>query len=221
MINFILKITSLTILIVLISCNNKEETKNDAHDEHNHKDTSSKAECCTTEEEITNSDLDNSNSLYEIDLEFTDMNSKTVKIEDFKGEYLITSMIFTQCEFACPTIVNNVKDIQNEIGKKANLKYLMVSFDHKRDKPSQLKSFYNKQELNSNWHLLTGSSSNIRIYSMIFNISYQELDNGDFSHSNAIFLVDKNGNIVDKFEGLKINTKEVSKKILDRISKNP
>lgn len=209
------------ILIVFISCNNKEEIKNDAHDEHNHKDTTGTAECCTIDGETTSSDFDNNNSLYEIDLEFTDMNSKTVNIEDFKGKYLITSMIFTQCEYACPTIVNNVKDIQNEIGKKANLKYLMVSFDHKRDIPSQLKSYYDKQELNSNWHLLTGSSSNIRIYSMIFNISYQELDNGDFSHSNSIFLVDKSGKIVDKFEGLKINTKDVAKKILDKISKNP
>jgi protein SCO1/2 len=203
--------------VFIFSCNSKEKVESD---EHSHNDTTGTAECCSTDEEVKSSEFDSNNSLYDIDLEFTDMNSETVNIEDFKGKYLITSMIFTQCEFACPTIVNNTKDIQNYIKDNADFQYVMVSFDHKRDTPSQLKSFYKDKNLNEDWHLLTGTSSNIRIFSMIFDISYQELDNGDFSHSNAIFLVDKNGKILDMYEGLKINTKEVANKILEKISKN-
>lgn len=222
MLNQFKYILLILLMAFIVSCNNKTEKKHEHKHVHN-SDSSKKAECCTTDENkvnIKNEESSNNNSLYDIDLEFTNMNNESIKIEGFKGKYLITSMIFTQCEFACPTIVNNVKDIQEYIGSKADMNYVMVSFDYKRDKPSKLKEFYNKEKLNKSWHLLTGTSSNIRIYSMIFNINYQELDNGDFSHSNAIFLVNKEGKIVEKFEGLKINTKDIANKILKLINTN-
>lgn len=206
--------------LIVLSCNsNNENLDYQKQSEKNSKEiTESKDACCSTEN-IEKSNNESNNSLYELDLEFTDMNGKKVSLSDFQGELLITSMIFTNCEFACPTIVNNTKAIQEELGNDFNIKYMFVSFDHKRDTPEQLKSFHKEQKLNKDWTFLTGSSSNIRIYSMIFNISYQELDNGDFSHTNAIFLVGKNGEILDSFEGLKLDAKDVAKAIKLKIKK--
>lgn len=205
--------------LLFFSCNSKKKSK----DEHNHSEQSEQnhnekevAECCAEDGENTKIEQSD-NSLYDIELEFTNMDNKKVNLSDFKGKYLITSMIFTSCEYACPTIVNNTKMIQEELGDDLDIQYMFVSFDHKRDTPEQLKTFHKEQKLNKDWTFLTGSSSNIRIYSMIFNISYQELDNGDFSHSNAIFLVGKNGEILDTYEGIKFNTKEVAKKIKEKI----
>ena len=49
---------------------------------------------------------------------------------------------------------------------------------------------------------------------MLFDISFKELENGDFSHENVIILLDKQGHEMKRIEGLNFDIQQEAKEIL-------
>jgi protein SCO1/2 len=87
-------------------------------------------------------------------------------------------------------------NLKNEVGG------VLVSFDPERDTPEQLKSYAAQRQLDSHWELLKGSADQVRELSMVLNVRYQKLTGGNFSHTGNIYILDKNGNIVQSVDGL-------------------
>ena len=96
-------------------------------------------------------------------------------------------------------IKNIEQQLQSENGK---VNFLLVSFDSERDFPDQLKKFAETSELDKNWTLLHGSESAVRTLSVLLNIQFEKDAEGNFSHSNVISVLDKEGKLVYQKEGL-------------------
>lgn len=144
------------------------------------------------------------NSVYQLRGSWTDQNAKQVTLSKLKGHPQIVAMIFTHCAYVCPRVVEEMKAIRDSL--PANLKNevggVLVSFDPERDTPEQLKSYAAQRQLDSHWELLKGSSDQVRELSMVLNVRYQKLTGGNFSHTGNIYILDKNGNIVQSVDGL-------------------
>ena len=152
-------------------------------------------------------------SFYDISgLTYTNHLGKSKALSDLKGKYVFVSMIFTQCKYACPKIAENIKALESALNMPIEI--VLISFDPKRDNPQAMSAFLNEKKGGKNWTVMTSTDDIIRQSSMLFDISFKELENGDFSHENVIILLDKQGHEMKRIEGLNFDIQQEAKEIL-------
>ena len=145
---------------------------------------------------------------------FQTQHNKNFTFADLKGKPTVLAMIFTNCGYACPRLTSDIKSIEQKLKtnqKKVN--FVLVSFDTKRDTPVQLKRYEKQMELGSNWILLHGTDESVRTLSVLLNIQFEKDAEGNFSHSNVITVLGKNGVINFRKEGLEVDHAETLAKI--------
>jgi protein SCO1/2 len=144
-----------------------------------------------------------SESIYQLPDTFETQDNKKIVLSSFAGKPTVVGMIFTHCPYACPRLTADIKGIEDKIKSKSeDVNYLLISFDSERDLPNQLKKFSNDHALDENWTLLHGDENTIRILSVLLNVQFQKDAEGNFSHSNIISVLDKNGVLVFQKEGI-------------------
>ena len=155
-----------------------------------------------------------SESLYQLPDTFQTQDNKKVTLSSFSGKPTIVGMIFTHCTYACPRLTSDMKAIEEKLNSEnGRVNYLLVSFDSERDLPDQLKKFANTYSLNKNWTLLHGSESAVRTLSVLLNVQFQKDAEGNFSHSNIISVLDKNGVLAFQKEGIDADPSETIERI--------
>jgi protein SCO1 len=151
-----------------------------------------------------------SESIYQVTDTFQTQNDTKVTLASFAGKPTVVGMIFTHCTYACPRLTADIKNIEEQL-KSANGKvnYLLVSFDSQRDLPEQLQKFANSNQLDKNFTLLYGDENAVRTLSVLLNVQFEKDAQGNFSHSNIISVLDKNGVLVFQKEGLEADAAEI------------
>jgi protein SCO1/2 len=144
-----------------------------------------------------------SESIYQLPDTFETQDNKKITLSSFAGKPTVVGMIFTHCTYACPRLTADIKGIEGKIkSKNGGVNYLLISFDSERDLPDQLKKFANDHALDENWTLLHGNENAVRTLSVLLNVQFQKDAEGNFSHSNIISVLDKNGVLVFQKEGI-------------------
>jgi len=186
--------STLSALIFFAGCNSNNQTKN--------------------QETAENATYD-SESLYQMVGNWVTQNGDTIRLGDLRGKIPVVSMVFTNCTFACPRIVDDIKTIKQQVpaDKKDKMVYVLITFDTERDTPERLKEFAKTMQLDDQWLLLHGDEDEVREMSMLLNVKYKKQSNGDFGHSNEITLLDTEGTMVTQVEGLGKNQKPIIDKI--------
>jgi protein SCO1/2 len=164
--------------------------------------------CCAKENAMSTPSvplaMETNASIYQLPGKWTDANNRSLELKDLKGKVQVVAMIFTHCGYACPRIVQDIKAIEDSLpgAVKDNVRYVLVSFDAERDDPAQLNRFSAQQGLDRRWVLLHGNAGQVRELSMLLNVRYQKLGDNNFTHSNAIFILDKMGEVRQSLDGL-------------------
>jgi protein SCO1/2 len=123
-------------------------------------------------------------------------------------------MIFTHCTYACPRLTTDIKNVENKLkDEDGKVNYLLVSFDAERDLPDTLKKYAKDAGLDENWTLLHGDEEVVRTLSVLLNVQFAKDAEGNFSHSNIISVLDKNGVLNFQKEGLGTDPVEISKTV--------
>lgn len=142
-------------------------------------------------------------SIYQLSDTFETQDNKKITLSSFAGKPTVVGMIFTHCTYACPRLTADIKSIEDKIkSDNKGVNYLLISFDSERDLPDQLKKFANNYALDGNWTLLHGDENAVRTLSVLLNVQFQKDAEGNFSHSNIISVLDKNGVLVFQKEGI-------------------
>ncbi len=143
-------------------------------------------------------------SIYLAEGKWDNQYGDTLKLADFRGKIPVVSMVFTKCTFACPRIVGDMQAIEKQIpaDKKDRVVFVLVSFDSDRDHTAELKQFSRQMKLGDNWQVLHGDEESVRELSMLLDVKYKKQDNGDFSHSSSITLLNTEGAIAGRVDGL-------------------
>lgn len=154
-------------------------------------------------------------SIYQVPGEWRNQNNAPFQLTDLNGKLPVISMIFTNCGYACPRIVADMQNIEEQVpqDKKDEVVFVLISFDTERDHPERLKSFSKEMALGENWILLHGNDEDVRTISMLLDIKYKKQPNGDFAHSNSITLLNKKGVILSQVEGLGSNPQPILNKL--------
>ncbi|PRY10110.1 protein SCO1/2 [Pontibacter ummariensis] len=147
-------------------------------------------------------------SLYNLESEWQNQEGRKMKLPELQGKVQLVSMIFTNCSYACPRIIADLKRIETELQQldRDDVGIVLVTMDPERDTPARLKEFATDNKLDpSRWTLLTGEAEAIRELSALLNMKYkQELD-GNISHANMISVLNEQGELVHQQEGLGVS----------------
>jgi protein SCO1 len=149
----------------------------------------------------------NAQSIYQSTSEWHNQHGDTLRLGALKGKIPVVAMVFTRCTYACSRIVADIQQIEKQLprDKKDKVVFVLVSFDSQRDQPARLQAFATQMQLDDRWVLLHGNEEEVRELSMLLDVKYKKQPNGDFAHSNGITLLNTQGVIVSRIEGLGVN----------------
>jgi|GEM_PF-5285091 len=86
--------------------------------------------------------------------------------------------------------------------------------DHENDTPERLAEFAEQQRANNDgWHFVMGSASDIRTWAALMGIRYRQNPNGGYDHSNVIGVLNAEGELVHRHEGLNRHHEKVAQAV--------
>ncbi|MEX0685528.1 MAG: SCO family protein [Balneolales bacterium] len=153
-------------------------------------------------------------SIYHTMAEWTDHRGDVYELNDFKGNPLIVVMFYGNCVDVCPILIQDAWRLFREIDQsnKEHVRVLAVTFDPDNDSPAVLHAYADAQQLNiPGWHFMTGNRSGIRELAMMLGVEFRQTGNGNFEHSNLVTVIDTEGVVVERIEGLGQPVEEAGK----------
>ncbi|WP_423736816.1 SCO family protein [Chitinophaga caseinilytica] len=148
----------------------------------------------------------------------TNQLGENVNLDQLKGKVLVVSFFFTSCPTVCPTLMKNLKRVQDSYAKNDTLlQIISLSVDPVRDSVPTLKHYADSRNIDPrNWWLLTGDKK--EIYDLArheFFVNAVQGDGGpdDFIHAEKFVLIDKDRFIRGYYNGM--DTVSVRKMVND------
>lgn len=140
---------------------------------------------------------------------FTSQDGGTVTEQAIKDKVAIVNFFFTTCTSVCPRMNNNLKPAYEAFKSNPNVLLLSFTSDPARDSAARLKRYADSMQVNTDrWMFLTGKKDSLyRAARHSFKIddpaNFVESDAVDFLHTQFVALVNKKGEVVKIYDGLK------------------
>lgn len=142
-------------------------------------------------------------SIFQLKSEWTNQKGGKIKLTDLQGSPHLVVMLYTRCETACPLIVADLKKVAEDAGAApGKIEVSIFSLDSFRESAESLSAFAAKRKLPPFWGLFTSDANSVAELAASLGVRYKRLPNGDFIHSNVIYFLNKNGEIVTQKEGI-------------------
>ena len=112
-------------------------------------------------------------------------------------------MFYSACPNMCPLIVDSGKAVEHALSpaERAQLQLLYISLDPQRDTPPTLSALARKRGLDpARWSLASPRAQDVRSVAGVLDVRYRKLANGEFNHTSALLLLDRDGRIVARTE---------------------
>lgn len=138
--------------------------------------------------------------------ELVNQNNEIVRLEDFRGQVVMITFIYTHCPEACPLVAANFRAVQNELMEEVeqgNLAQVLITTDPARDTPERLLRY--THAMDAQWDFLTGDLDVLKEvwdrYDIYWEIKERTKEVVVF-HSYKTYLIDKDGLIRYEFVGV-------------------
>jgi protein SCO1 len=141
---------------------------------------------------------------------FPNQEGDTIRSRDVEGKVYVASFFFTTCTSVCPRLNNNLKPVYTEFKNEPGFLLLSYTCDPSTDSVARLK-WYSDSVLKADarkWILLTGNKDSLyamarHSYSIDDPKNETQEGESDFLHTQLIALVNKKGEVVKIYDGLK------------------
>lgn len=142
-------------------------------------------------------------SVYNLPSLWRDRTAAERPLSSLAGRPRVVAMVYTSCGYACPRLILDMKRIEAELGEDSDVGLVLVSIDPDRDTPARLAEFAAGARLDpARWTLLTAGDDAVLELAAVLGVQYREAGPGEFVHSNVLTVLDRNGVIVHRQEGL-------------------
>jgi protein SCO1/2 len=154
-------------------------------------------------------------SIYQLDATWTNDAGVTATLASLRGRPVVLAMFFAQCEYACPVLVSDMQRLRQclpaEVRDQAQ--FVLVSFDTARDTPAALKAYRERDGLDASWTLLRGDAGAVQELAMLLGVKFKQDARGQFSHSNLITVLNREGEVAFQRAGLLGDVSETAKAV--------
>jgi protein SCO1/2 len=138
------------------------------------------------------------------DFRLLDADGRPLALEDLRGKYALIYFGYTFCPDVCPDTLLSLARIRGELGERASqVKLVFVTVDPERDTPEVIGRYVRR--FAPDLIGLTGDPATIaqvaRSFGVRYNkVSYGRAGNYAVDHSAYIFLVDRGGRLLYRFD---------------------
>jgi protein SCO1/2 len=142
-------------------------------------------------------------SVYQLPATLTDQAGQSWDWRSKRGTPQVVAMFYTSCQYVCPLIVDSGKAVERALSadERAKLGILLISMDPARDDPEALMSVASKRKLDgARWSLASPAPDNVRGVAGVLGVRYRQLAGGEFNHTSALVLLDRDGRVVARTE---------------------
>ncbi|MEO6569785.1 MAG: SCO family protein [Opitutaceae bacterium] len=162
-------------------------------------------------------------SIYQLDAKFTTDGGRPFSLVELRGRPVVLLMFFASCGYACPLLVEDVRSLRGKLpeGVRDRAAFVLVSFDSRRDTPEELAHYRQQRSLGEQWSLLHADDEEVRELAALIGVKFKREADGGFAHSNAITLLNPEGEIVHQRIGLKGGLDEAALALAATVQKNP
>jgi protein SCO1/2 len=125
----------------------------------------------------------------------TDQNGRRFALEQARGQAVALYFGFTHCKDVCPqtlALLGKARSLAHLT--PAQLRIVMVSVDPRHDTPTALRAFFQRVGVEATG--LTGTPAEMHPVYRAYGIAI-EPQQGDIAHTDAIFLIDASGRLVE------------------------
>lgn len=141
-----------------------------------------------------------------MDFEFTNQADETLSLGDLDGDWWIANFMYTNCRTICPRTTAHMVNVQEKL-QDDGLKPQIVSFsvDPAHDTPEVLTEYARDYGADlETWSFLTGYdfATISEISETAFNAALREGAVGQRSHGYGFYLINPQGEIVKKYDGM-------------------
>lgn len=144
-------------------------------------------------------------SVYHLPGTWLDHYGNNFDLQALRGKPVVVVMFYASCDTMCPILIRDAMRIENELPEELKewTQFLMVTIDPENDAPERMARYVDQNNLSApNWHFLSGPETQTRALASILGVSYRASGDGHFSHSNLVTLLDLDGVITVRAEGL-------------------
>ena len=148
---------------------------------------------------------DHGDSLFHLDAEWDDHRGHTLSLGDLRGHPVVLVMFYGNCTTACPILVQDAKRLDAMLPDdvREDTRFVLVSFDTVTDTPDRLRTYAASHAVDdARWYFLSGERAQVRALAMLLGVQFHDTGNGMFDHSNLITVLDRDGRIAHRVEGL-------------------
>jgi protein SCO1/2 len=117
-----------------------------------------------------------------------DEEGDVVRMADLRGEPVVVTFLYSNCEDTCPTQAQQVKGAFDDLGR--DLPALAISVDPANDTAQSARAFLSKQRMTGRMRFLLGSRTKLKRAWKGFGVQPQV---EDLDHTARIVLVDPRG----------------------------
>ena len=157
-----------------------------------------------------------SDSIYQLNSTWKNALGKEINISDLGGKVQVITMGYSTCKFACPRLLADMQIIEAGLPEdvRGNTGFTFFSIDPKVDTPERLTEYRKENKIpQDRWTLLTSDTSNVQELAVVLGLKYRKVEDGDFAHSNLILVLNSQGEIIHRQEGLQADPTETIKAI--------
>jgi protein SCO1 len=157
---------------------------------------------------------------------FTTQDGKSFTEKDIAGKVVATNFFFTTCKTVCPRMNNNLMPVYRKYGSNPDFLLLSHTSDPERDSAPVLKHYADSLKIDTDkWIFLTGRKDSLyaaarHSYKIDDPANYVQKIEDDFLHTQFVALVNKKGEVVKIYDGLKASEMRELEKDIDKLLNN-
>lgn len=146
-------------------------------------------------------------SVYQLESLWKTQTNEEVALKTFMGSPTVVAMIYSSCKNACPRIISDMKSIQATVEQShpKKVQFVLVSVDPEVDTPEKLAALAKKSDLDQQWRLLQGKPDDVMELAAVLGVKYRKISDVDYAHSNLITVLNAEGEIKHREEGLGVD----------------
>lgn len=139
------------------------------------------------------------------DFELTNIQEKTVKMNELDGKVRLVYFFYSSCPDVCLPTTFFLSKVQNALQEKGvfgdKSMILSISVDPTRDRMEVLRKYAAQFQADANgWMFLLGDEEKVKKLAEEYGIMIIKDKDGNFTHSNSILLIDREGNLRNYYD---------------------
>jgi protein SCO1 len=154
---------------------------------------------------LPSSSEDNSDrSVYRLRASWMGDDGKPLNMNDLRGDVQVMTFFYTTCTGSCPITVKALQMFADgERSAGTRIRFLLITVDPAQDTIAVLRKYRRAMHLDKGvWRLVRGADSDVRKFAALLGFNYEQIDSGEFMHSNLITVLDARGQVVHQQSGV-------------------